>query len=138
VGLNYDLGHATIRGGSGWMETSRISHKFVHGLSVKDFRWVKRPGARGTGAWSPEMVPPGEGMVDFKGMLSYFKSVGFAGPVELYQEYSVNVPGVAEPVNMLGTDYGKWKLEMPKAQYISLLKRDVAFYSNALAEAGLL
>ena len=138
VGLNYDLGHATIRGGSGWMETSRISHKFVHGLSVKDFRWVKRPGARGTGAWSPEMVPPGEGMVDFKGMLSYFKSVGFAGPVELYQEYSVNVPGVAEPVDMLGTDYGKWKLEMPKAQYISLLKRDVAFYSNALAEAGLL
>jgi sugar phosphate isomerase/epimerase len=154
VGLNYDLGHATIRGGTGWIETSHIAHKFVHGLSVKDFRWVKSGGsATGTrgrrgGAppadpsprapWSPEMVPGGEGMVDFKGMLSYFKSVGFAGPVELYQEYHVNVPGVAEPVNMLGTDFGRWKLEMPKAQYVSLLKRDVTFYTNALIESGLL
>ena len=77
-------------------------------------------------------------MVDFSGMLSYFKSVGFAGPVELYQEYQVNVPGVAEPVNMLGTDFGRWKLEMPKAQYVSLLKRDVTFYTNALTEGGLL
>jgi sugar phosphate isomerase/epimerase len=154
VGLNYDLGHATIRGGTGWIETSHIAHKFVHGLSVKDFRWVKTSssangssGRRAGGPpadraprapWSPEMVPGGEGMVDFKGMLSYFKSVGFAGPVELYQEYHVNVPGVPEPVNMLGTDFGTWKLEMPKAQYVSLLKRDVTFYTNALTESGLL
>jgi sugar phosphate isomerase/epimerase len=137
VGLNYDLGHATIRGGSGWVETSHMAHKYVHGLSVKDFRWVKGAGNRRIGAWSAEMVPGGEGMVDFAGMLSYFKSAGFAGPVELYQEYSVDVPGLAEPVNMLGTDFGKWKLEMPKAQYASLLKRDVAFYGSALTEAGL-
>jgi hypothetical protein len=84
------------------------------------------------------MVPGGEGMVDFSGMLSYFKSVGFAGPVELYQEYSVTVPGVAQPVNMLGTDFGKWRLEMPKSEYISLLKRDVQFYSKVMADAGLL
>ena len=71
-------------------------------------------------------------MVDFTGMLSYFKSVGFGGPVELYQEYYVTVPGVAEPVNMLGTDYGKWQLEMP------LLRRDVDFYTKALTESGLL
>jgi hypothetical protein len=83
------------------------------------------------------MVPGGEGMVDFKSMLSYFKSTGFAGPVELYQEYSVTVPGVAEPVNMLGTDFGKWKLEMPKSQYLSLLKRDVSFYTGVMTEAGL-
>ena len=76
-------------------------------------------------------------MVDFSGMLAYFKSVGFAGPVELYQEYSVTVPGVAAPVNMLGTDLGKWQLEMPKSQYVSLLKRDVDFYTRALSDAGL-
>src|SRR2546425_12666264 len=84
VGLNYDLGHATIRGGTGWIETSHIAHKLVHGLSVKDFRWVKRTTPSQRGPWSPEMVPPGEGMVDFKGILSYFNSVGFAGPIELY------------------------------------------------------
>jgi sugar phosphate isomerase/epimerase len=151
VGLNYDLGHATIRGGTGWIETSHIAHKFVHGLSVKDFRWVNTTssptaptGRRGGDApanrapWVAEMVPGGEGMVDFKGMLSYFKSVGFAGPVELYQEYHVNVPGVVEPVNMLGTDFGRWKLEMPKSQYVSLLKRDVTFYTKALSDTGLI
>jgi sugar phosphate isomerase/epimerase len=138
VGLNYDLGHATIRGGSGWVETSHFAHKYVHGLSVKDFRWVKGTGGRRVGAWAAEMVPGGEGMVDFSGMLSYFKSVGFAGPVELYQEYMATVPGVAAPVNMLGTDVGRWKLEMSKAQYVSLLKRDVNFYTSALSEAGLL
>ena len=138
VGLNYDLGHATIRGGSGWLETSHFAHNYVHGLSVKDFRWAKGGGSRRVGAWSAEMVPGGEGMVDFAGMLSYFKSVGFAGPVELYQEYSVTVPGVAQPVNMLGTDFGTWKLEMPKSEYIALLKRDVQFYSKAMADAGLL
>jgi len=137
VGLNYDLGHATIRGGSGWVEASHMAHKYVHALSVKDFRWVKGAGNRRVGAWTAEMVPGGEGMVDFSGMLSYFKSVGFAGPVELYQEYSVTVPGVTEPVNMLGTDFGKWKLEMPKSQYVSLLKRDVDFYTRALSDAGL-
>jgi len=138
VGLNYDLGHATIRGGTGWVESSRFAQPYIHGLSVKDFRWVKGGGGRRAGAWSAEMVPGGEGMVDFSGMLSYFQSVGFAGPVELYQEYSVTVPGVDKPVNMLGTDFGTWKLEMPKSQYLSLLKRDVAFYSNALSTAGLI
>ena len=99
------------------METSHIAHRHVRGLSLKDFRWVKGGGGRrGTGAWSAEMVPGGEGMVDFKGVLGYFKSVGFVGPVELYQEYSVTVPGRAEPVNMLGTVYGTWKLEMPKSE----------------------
>jgi sugar phosphate isomerase/epimerase len=137
VGLNYDLGHATIRGGTGWVETSHIAHRHVRGLSLKDFRWVKGSGRRGAGAWSAEMVPGGEGMVDFRGMLGYFKTVGFAGPIELYQEYTIDVPG-REPLDMLGTDYGTWKLEIPKARWLSLLKRDVTFYSTALREAGLL
>ena len=35
---------------------------------------------------------------------------------------------------MLGTDFGKWKLEMPKSQFVSLLQRDVKFYNALLAE----
>jgi hypothetical protein len=45
---------------------------------------------------------------------------------------------VAQAVNLLGTNYGTWKLEMPKSQYVALLRRDVQFYSKALADAGLL
>ena len=42
------------------------------------------------------------------------------------------------PMNMLGTDYGKWKLEMPKQQFISLLKRDVNFYTALLRETQMI
>lgn len=48
----------------------------------------------------------------------------------------MTVPGVAQPVRMLGTNFGAWKLEMPKSEYIALLRRDVQFYSKAMADAG--
>ena len=126
-----------VAAAAGWKPvTSRTS--IVHGLSVKDFRWVK-----GTVNASRRRLDgrkwclAEKGMVDFAGMLAYFKSAALPGPVELYQEYSRHVPGLAAPVDMLGTDFGKWKLEMRKAQYIALLKRDVDFYTNALTDAGL-
>jgi hypothetical protein len=48
----------------------------------------------------------------------------------------VDIPG-STPMNMLGTDYGKWKLEIPKQQFHSLLKRDVNFYTELLRETKL-
>jgi len=148
VGLNFDVGHATARGGAEWIETSHFAHRHVHALSLKDFRWVKKselapsdptPGRYGsspTWPWVTQFVPPGEGMVNFRDIFAYFQSVGFSGPLETYFEYFVNVPG-QPPVDMLGTDFGKWKLEMPKSQFISLLQRDVKFYNALLTETKL-
>ena len=148
VGINFDVGHATARGGAEWIETSHFAHKHIHALSLKDFRWVKksdlapgdpttsRYGSSPTWPWVTQFVPPGEGMVNFKDVFTYFHSVGFSGPLETYFEYFVSVPGHGL-VDMLGTDFGKWKLEMPKSQFTSLLQRDVKFYNALLAETEL-
>jgi sugar phosphate isomerase/epimerase len=130
LGINYDIGHAVVRGGTEWMQTARFAHRHVQALSVKDVRWVKRDNPPlDEWSWMAEFVPPGQGMVDFRHVFTYFKSVGFAGPIEVYYEYMVDIDG-GRRMNMLGTDRGRWELEMPKAQFVALMKRDLAFYRN--------
>jgi sugar phosphate isomerase/epimerase len=138
IGLNYDLGHVTVKGGSGVQEGIRAAHRHIQALSVKDFHWVRRPDAQpGTWPWRNVFVRPGDGMVNFLDAFKYMKSVGFTGPFEQYYEYEVPVPGRAEPMNMLGTDYRKWKLEIPVQQFAAYLKRDVDFYTDVMRQAGL-
>jgi sugar phosphate isomerase/epimerase len=127
LGINYDIGHATVRGGTEWMQTARFAHKHIRALSLKDMHWVKRQDApAGTYPWRNQFVVPGTGMVNFRDMFTYFKSVNFDGPMEVYYEYVVDL-GNGQSMNMLGDRIG-WRLEMPKAQFVSLLKRDVDFY----------
>jgi hypothetical protein len=105
-------------------------------LSLKDVRWVKRADAPlDSYAWRNEFVVPGDGMVNFWDMFAYFESIGFAGPMEVYFEYTVDL-GEGRSMNMLGTDRGRWQLEMPKARFVSLLQRDVAFYRTIFSRMG--
>ncbi len=128
LAINYDIGHATVRGGTEWMQTARFAHRHVQALSVKDVRWTRRSDPPADAwPWSAEFVPPGQGMVNFRDMLGYFKSVGFAGPVEVYYEYMVTL-AAGRQMNMLGTNVGAWELEMPRAQFVTLLRRDLDFY----------
>src|SRR5215468_431981 len=42
VGVNYDIGHATIEGGfGGWINSFRITGPHLRGIAVKDFLWGK-------------------------------------------------------------------------------------------------
>src|SRR5579863_3735129 len=59
VGVNYDVGHATIEGGlGGWIESFRITGEYLRGIAVKDFAWEKDV----NGKWKAEWKPLGEGM----------------------------------------------------------------------------
>ncbi|MCR5879288.1 sugar phosphate isomerase/epimerase [Phenylobacterium sp. J367] len=136
IGLNYDIGHVMAKGGAGWMESARAANRHIHALSVKDFLWRRTPDAQeGQWPWRTEFVPPGEGMVNFPDVFRYFRSIDFRGPIETYYEYKVPLPNGAQ-MDMLGTDYGKWKLEIPRSQFLAYLKRDVDFYKRSLREAG--
>src|SRR5436309_14775294 len=43
IGVNYDVGHATVEGGlGGWINSFRITGKYLHGIAVKDFLWEKK------------------------------------------------------------------------------------------------
>jgi sugar phosphate isomerase/epimerase len=137
IGLNYDIGHVTAKGGAGWRESIRAVGPYLHSVSIKDFYWEKESTNVSTGQWPwrCHFVRPGDGMVDFPDFFRYLQSIGFQGPLENYFEYTVNVAGQEKPLDMLGTDYKKWKLEMSRAAFVGYLRRDVGFYDDVWHEA---
>jgi sugar phosphate isomerase/epimerase len=136
VGLNYDIGHVTAKGGAGWRESIRAVGPYLHSVSIKDFYWEKEPGVpAGQWPWRCRFVRPGDGMIDFSDFFRYLQEIQFKGPMENYFEYTVDVPGQSKPFDMLGTDYKKWKLEMPQASFVDYLKRDVGFYDQVWASS---
>lgn len=136
IGLNYDIGHVTAKGGFGWRESVRATGPYLHSVSIKDFYWEKESNVPlGQWPWRTRFVRPGDGMVDFLDFFRYLQSIGFQGPLENYFEYSVDVPGLGKPFDMLGKDYKKWKLEMPQETFVGYLKRDVNFYNTVWRQA---
>jgi sugar phosphate isomerase/epimerase len=131
VGLNYDIGHVMAKGGHGWRESIRAVGPYLHSCSIKDFYWEKHAAVpAGQWPWRTKLVRPGDGMVNFGDFFRHLHAIGFEGPLEQYFEYDVSIPGRATPFDMLGTDYKAWNLDIPEAQYIEYLKRDVRFYKD--------
>lgn len=139
IAINYDIGHTTAKGGAGWMESSRAARRHIKAVSVKDFLWRKRTDVDAdTWPWRTEFLPPGEGMVNFADFFKTMHGLGFEGPVETYFEYKVPIPGSDKMMDMLGVNFGQWRLEIPKELFAGYLKRDVAFYRAHLKKAGYL
>jgi sugar phosphate isomerase/epimerase len=84
IGVNYDVGHATVEGGfGGWINSYRITGKYLHGIAVKDFLWEKK----GPGNWRPAWKPLGEGMVRLPEFFRMVAASRFSGPLQLHFEY---------------------------------------------------
>ena len=121
IGVNYDVGHATIEGGfGGWINSFRITGPHLRGIAVKDFVW----GRNAKGEWAPQWVPMGEGVVRFPQFFGMVKAAGFNGPVQLHFEYSLG-----------GADGGKRTLTMPREQVYAAMKRDLATLRGYMAKA---
>jgi sugar phosphate isomerase/epimerase len=101
VGVNYDIGHATVEGGlGGWINSFRVITPFLSGIAVKDFVWAN--GAKG---WQPKWVPLGEGMVHFPQFFAMVKEAGFNGPLQMHFEYPLTTP--EETYTAMKRDLGK-------------------------------
>jgi len=123
VGINYDVGHATVEGGlGGWIDSFRFSTSHIRGLAFKDFFW--RKGRKET--WEPEWVPLGEGMVRFPAFLSLVKHSGFDGPIQLHFEYPLG-----------GADAGKRQLTIDRRQVFAAMRRDLGTLRRYFRDAGL-
>ena len=123
IGVNYDIGHATIEGGlAGWINSYRISGKHVRGIAVKDFLWEKD--AKGT--WQPRWKPLGEGMVRFPQFFSMVAESGFGGPLQLHFEYPLR-----------GAENGKDVHPEARGEVLSAMKRDLVTLRGYLRQAAL-
>jgi sugar phosphate isomerase/epimerase len=122
VGVNYDIGHATVEGGyGGWLLSDRLMQPLMRGIALKDFRWSKD--ARGE--WSPEWCPIGEGMVNFKRFFALLKQAHFSGPVQLHFEYK----------SLGGADSGKSKLTLDGEEVVKAMRRDLDLVRGWMHEA---
>src|SRR5260370_14457499 len=111
VGVNYDVGHATIEGGiGGWMDSYQIVGPHVLGIAVQDFLW----GRDAKGLWRPEWKPLGEGMVRFPQFFAMVAGSGFAGPLQMHFEYPLT-----------------------RDEALTAMKRDLAKLRSYLAQANL-
>lgn len=122
VGVNYDVGHATVEGGlGGWIHSFRITGPYLRGIAVKDFLW----GRDQDGAWSPHWKPLGEGMVRFPEFFAMVRDAAFSGPVQLHFEYPLG-----------GANDGARTLTLPREDVLSAMKRDLLQLRTWLAPSG--
>jgi sugar phosphate isomerase/epimerase len=123
VGINYDVGHATIEGGvGGWINSFHICGPHLRGIAVKDFAWEKDA----KGRWQARWKPIGEGMVHFPEFFGMVAESGFAGPLQVHYEYPLG-----------GANGGARTLTKPRAEVIAAMKKDLDQVRGYLGTAGL-
>jgi L-ribulose-5-phosphate 3-epimerase len=140
IGINYDIGHATVEGGyGGWIDSSRLVKGQMSGIALKDFTWQQNkagnthrdPFDKGLGAenaWVPHWCPIGQGMVNFAGFFAIAKANGFSGPVQLHYEYQ----------GLGGAEDGTTRLSIPKEQLIDAMRKDLTAVRAAMRDQQLI
>ena len=94
IGVEYDIRHATVEGGSAWPLGLRMIAPHVRTIDVKDFIWAKNA----SGRWAIRNVPLGEGMVDFAAFFKLVKELGIEAPISVHYEYEP-YESMATPAN---------------------------------------
>ena len=123
VGVNFDIGHATVEGGlGGWINSFHILGPYVRGIAVKDFYWAKDA----KGAWKVEWTPLGEGMVHLPQFFGMVRAANFTGPMQLHFEYPMG-----------GADQGKKTITIPQQEVFSSMKRDLGKLHGYMEQAKL-
>lgn len=124
VGVNLDVGHATVEGGlGGWINSTRLVGPMLRGVALKDFRWERNKG----GKWIARWCGLGKGMVNFEQFAGLLKEAGFQGPLQLHMEY--------EEVG--DAHAGKPQLSIPKEEFVRLCKEDLDALRGYFRPAGL-
>jgi sugar phosphate isomerase/epimerase len=81
LGNFFDIGHATIEGGSSWPIEARLMQPHMMTVSVKDFVWQKT--AKGA---KSKWVPLGEGLLN-RAFFEWLKTTNYSGPIDHHAEY---------------------------------------------------
>jgi sugar phosphate isomerase/epimerase len=121
IGLQYDIKHATLEGGQSWPNDVKLMHPYIKTMDIKDFQWTKHEGK-----WQVQMVPLGEGMVDFQKFFSLVKQYQISGPISLHLEYPLG-----------GAENGATKLSVNRDIVLEAMWKDLENARKYKKEAGL-
>lgn len=123
IGINYDVGHATIEGGlGGWIASFRIAGRHLRGIAVKDFYWA----GDNKGAWRERWCPIGEGMVHLDQFFGMVAGTDFDGPLQIHYEYPLG-----------GANNGTRSLTIPREEVFAAMKKDLSRVRASMAQSGL-
>jgi len=140
MGINYDIGHATVEGGyGGWIATSKLVKDYMRGVAMKDFLWQRNEKSSThadpydkslgvEGAYVPHWCAIDSGMVHFDGFFEIIKADGFSGPVQLHFEY----PGLG------GAENGKKTLTLPREHVLEAMRSDLNAVRAHMVKQGLI
>ncbi|QIP12177.1 TIM barrel protein [Spirosoma aureum] len=121
LGCQYDIKHAVAEGGMSWINGLDVLKAHIRCIDIKDFIWVKK-----ADKWHDQVVPLGEGMVDFKAYFALLKQYSFSGPMSIHYEFPLG-----------GADTGQRQLTMPRETVLAAIKHDLQTLRGFLKAAQL-
>lgn len=119
LGVQYDPKHATLEGVNSWVLGLDLVQAHVRCMDIKDFVWAKQDGK-----WRAQIVPLGEGMVDFNKYFKLVKKYQIPEVMSMHFEYPLG-----------GAETGKRELTLPKEQVLAAMRRDLQHLRALLQEA---
>jgi sugar phosphate isomerase/epimerase len=81
LGICFDIGHATVEGGTAWPLNARLIEPMLTAVYVKDFAWEK-----GGNGFTAKWGPLGDGMVR-REFFDWLKTTTYRGPISQHIEY---------------------------------------------------
>ncbi len=81
LGICFDIGHATVEGGTAWALHARLMEPQFSAVYVKDFTWQKK-----SKDWQTEWCPLGEGMVS-RSYFDWLTKSSYKGIISQHHEY---------------------------------------------------
>jgi sugar phosphate isomerase/epimerase len=121
IGSQYDILHATVEGANAWPIGLKLISPYIKSIDIKDFQWAKKDGK-----WISEIVPLGEGLVDYKNYLNALKLHGINVPISMHYEYSLG-----------GAEHGDTSITIDRDDVINAMQRDLNTFKAMLRTAGL-
>ena len=122
IGSQFDVMHAQVEGGNTWQLGLKLLKSHIKTIDIKDFIWAKTE----TQGWKPQIVPLGEGMIDYKKYLLLLKEYNLTGPFSMHFEYPLG-----------GVENGAKQITISKDEVMKTMKRDLVLFKGMLSNAGI-
>lgn len=112
----YDIMHATVEGANAWPMGLELVRPYIASVDIKDFVWEKK-----NDNWHAQVVPLGEGMVDFRRFFSLVAQDGWKVPLSVHYEYPLG-----------GVENGASTLTMKREDVLRAMKADCVKLKNMM------